>query len=423
MVVEIRRINSRRSFSGLATLAWHLLGLVVLCIFGVITRELWGQDWLALLANGKTVNIYLVLLAYIVMAWVSRNLDTFAGMGALSMIFANGGLIYLGVLATIAITRVPYERSYVVLSFLLSVAWVWFAHQGLRRSRPRMGLVPGGFAAEVQKQPEVEWVLLDGSVPTQTLEGVVLDFHHLRQPRAAQLVSDMALRGIPIYHAAIAYEQITGRVALEHFSEQTWQALRLPLIYPIFKRLMDLLLVLLSLPLTLPLMLAVALLIRLDSPGPALFWQRRTGLRGKPFQMLKFRSMYQHVGDSGSPFVTPGDSRVTRMGRILRLLRLNELPQLWNVFRGEMSLIGPRPEQLILTERYQNTLPLYMQRYRVRPGLTGWAQTMQGYAASDKEIEIKLTFDLYYVKHLSLWLDLLIFWRTFSSLISGFGGR
>ena len=138
--------------------------------------------------------------------------------------------------------------------------------------------------------------------------------------------------------------------------------------------------------------------------------------------MYKFRSMVK----SSIPehrFAEKMDKRVTRIGRLLRRLRLDELPQVWNVLRGDMSLIGPRPEQLEFTSRFDQLIPFYGFRHTIRPGITGWAQVMYGYAASDEQTRAKLEFDFFYIKHMSLWLDLVVLVKTFRTIILGSGSR
>ncbi len=187
---------------------------------------------------------------------------------------------------------------------------------------------------------------------------------------------------------------------------------------------MDLLLVVLSLPVTAPLAVLTGLAIRLESAGSVLFWQERIGRGGKTFQMVKFRSMYAgNEGETGDVFADAEDDRVTRVGRLLRTLRIDELPQFWNVVKGEMSLIGPRPEQVGLAEHFSDDMALYEYRHLVRPGISGWAQVLQGYAADEDATRRKLEHDLYYVKHQSVTLDLLIVYLTLKTILTGFGAR
>ena len=146
------------------------------------------------------------------------------------------------------------------------------------------------------------------------------------------------------------------------------------------------------------------------------------GLGGRHFKMVKFRSMT--VDHGGSHFTEKDEShRITRVGKIIRKYRLDELPQFWNVLIGEMSLIGPRPESAELAKWYQKEVPFFMYRHVVRPGISGWAQVMQGYAAGVDEMKDKLAYDFYYIKHFSFWLDLLIVFRTIRVIFSGFGAK
>ncbi|MDX1934088.1 MAG: sugar transferase [Capsulimonadales bacterium] len=161
-----------------------------------------------------------------------------------------------------------------------------------------------------------------------------------------------------------------------------------------------------------PVMLLAALAVRLDSPGPILYSQIRTGKDGKPFRVFKFRSMYRDAEKQGARWASEQDPRITRVGRFLRTSRVDELPQLWNVLRGEMSLIGPRPERPEFDRLLSEQIPHYEARYAIKPGLSGWAQVMYPYGASVDDAREKLAYDLYYIKNCSAFLDLLITWKT-----------
>jgi lipopolysaccharide/colanic/teichoic acid biosynthesis glycosyltransferase len=174
-------------------------------------------------------------------------------------------------------------------------------------------------------------------------------------------------------------------------------------------------------PMLFPLMLLIALCIKIDSPGPVFFVQERLGFRGETFRMIKFRTMFEN--HEGPNHTAPSDRRVTRVRRVLRYRRLDELPQVYNVLKGEMSWIGPRPESLELAQRYQRDVAFYLYRHIVRPGTSGWAQVNQGQTKGVEEANEKLQYDFYYIKHFSPWLDLLILFKTARTLITGFGAR
>jgi exopolysaccharide biosynthesis polyprenyl glycosylphosphotransferase len=190
------------------------------------------------------------------------------------------------------------------------------------------------------------------------------------------------------------------------------------------KRLLDLAVASFLLACALPLMFMAAALVRLDSPGPALYRQLRVGLNGIPFTLLKLRSMVVDAEGNGPPrWATCRDPRITRVGRIIRRFRIDELPQLINVLRGEMSLVGPRPERPHFVEQLSRVIPFYRDRVRVKPGLTGWAQINLPYGASIEDAREKLAYDLFYLKHQSLRLDLLILLSTVRVILRQEGSR
>jgi exopolysaccharide biosynthesis polyprenyl glycosylphosphotransferase len=189
------------------------------------------------------------------------------------------------------------------------------------------------------------------------------------------------------------------------------------------KRLLDLTAASVGLILALPFMLLVALAVRLDSPGPIFFRQDRVGRGGREFTLWKFRSMRTDAEAGGARWAVQGDPRITRVGRFIRKTRLDELPQLWNVLVGDMSLVGPRPERRMFVEQLKEQCPWYEQRLVVRPGLTGWAQIKAPYASTFEESIEKLKFDLYYVKNLSIFLDISILLSTARIVLLGRGAR
>ena len=233
----------------------------------------------------------------------------------------------------------------------------------------------------------------------------------------------MKLAGVTFDHLASVYEEYTGKIAVENlrpswliFSSgfQDTRARRAG------KRAIDLISATIGLILAAPIMALVALAVRLTSPGPVLFKQTRVGHHGKLFTLCKFRSMRADAeAETGAVWAQPGDMRVTPVGRILRVSRLDELPQLWNVLRGDMSLVGPRPERPEFIEELTRDIPFYGQRHVVRPGVTGWAQVKYKYGASKEDALEKLQYELYYIKNMSLALDLVIMIHTIKTMISG----
>ena len=178
--------------------------------------------------------------------------------------------------------------------------------------------------------------------------------------------------------------------------------------------------------LLLPVLVTIAVVIKATSRGPVFFVQPRVGYRGKPFRMWKFRTMVNRPATQAeleAAKTLDGDPRITAPGRFLRRSRLDELPQLWNVLRGQMSWIGPRPEALPLSRWYQSEIPFYRYRHIVRPGITGWAQVSQGHVLEIEDVMKKLSYDFFYISNFSRWIDLLIVVRTIKTMLTGFGSR
>jgi lipopolysaccharide/colanic/teichoic acid biosynthesis glycosyltransferase len=226
---------------------------------------------------------------------------------------------------------------------------------------------------------------------------------------------------VRIYSSASVGELLTGRVGNTDLKNPLWQPEGNPA-YDIAKRIFDLLVVIATSPIWIPLGIIVAIAVKWNSHGPVIFTQVRTGQHVIPFKIYKFRTMLYQPKDAPQ-FAQKNDKRITQLGQFLRKSRLDEIPQLINVFLGSMSLIGPRPEQHVFVHEFSVSIPSYPYRHLVRPGITGWAQVMQGYAASAEETNVKLSYDLYYVKHYSIALDLLILLKTIITVITVFGAR
>lgn len=271
-------------------------------------------------------------------------------------------------------------------------------------------LDPAGRAPEEQLQP--------GTVLAVDLRAVLSD-------DMARFVSSCSLAGYPMRSLISVYEEHTGRLPIVHLMEG-WE-LTVPLAgkgaYIRTKRFIDTVLVLLAAVPASIMGLLIAAAIAIDSRGPVIFSQDRVGREGRSFTLYKFRTMRSTLDHDGARFAAPDDERLTRVGRILRRIRIDELPQLWNVLRGDLSLVGPRPEQRPFSEQFSETIPFYSHRHLVRPGITGWAQVNFGYADNEADTVEKLSYDLFYVKHMSPWLDLEILGRSVWTVLSGFGAR
>jgi sugar transferase (PEP-CTERM system associated) len=263
-------------------------------------------------------------------------------------------------------------------------------------------------------------------VERERIDRVVLSLSERRGQTPVRELLDLKFAGIGIEDVHTVHEKLAGRIFLEHLSP-SWLILsegfsksRLLLAC---KRAFDLFASILGLILTFPVMILTAIAIWLESGGPILFRQERTGLGGRPFQILKFRSMYQNAEKNGPTWAAQDDNRITRVGRFLRNARLDELPQMFNVLKGEMSFVGPRPERPVFCQMLEEKVPFYGQRHTLRPGITGWAQIKYQYGASVEETKTKLEYDLFYIKHLSLTLDLAILFETAKVMLYGRGAQ
>jgi lipopolysaccharide/colanic/teichoic acid biosynthesis glycosyltransferase len=261
---------------------------------------------------------------------------------------------------------------------------------------------------------------------TQSWSGVFVATMGELSDKQVQQLMPLRLKGIPIYRLPQAYESFWFKLP-SSLLEDTWFAFSsgfnlLPGGFSLkLKRIGDMIFAALLLLFLSPLMLLVAICIKLDSHGPVLYSQLRTGLHRQPFCVYKFRSMYQDAEQRGAQWASQRDPRITRVGNLLRISRIDELPQIWNVLRGEMSLIGPRPERPEFDSQLEKEIPYYELRYLVRPGITGWAQVLYPYGASVEDAYEKLSYDLYYIKNYSLWLDIAIVFKTIRVVLLGKG--
>ena len=269
--------------------------------------------------------------------------------------------------------------------------------------------------------------LLDTALAHQVAEVVVALTERRGGGTPLRELLDCKLQGVEVHDINTHFERSLGQVRLEHVSAH-WlifgEGFNQSRSRTLIKRCFDVLMSIVLLTGTLPIMLLAALAIRLESPGGVLYRQERVGLGGRTFWVNKLRSMRCDAEREGTPqWATTSDSRITRVGRFIRATRIDELPQLVNVLRGEMSLIGPRPERPYFVEQLTREIPFYAVRHSVKPGLSGWAQVRCDYGSTVDEAKIKLQYDLYYVKNHSLFLDILVALETVGVVLTGKGAR
>ncbi len=235
------------------------------------------------------------------------------------------------------------------------------------------------------------------------------------------------VRGINIVDGESFYERITGKLLVEKINP-SWLIFSDGFVKSrtsrITKRVVGFLISIVMLALLWPLLLIVALAIKLDSRGPVLFKQERVGENGEPFTLYKFRSMRADAEkETGPVWAEENDPRITRVGKIIRRLRIDEFPQLWNVLKGDMSFVGPRPERSFFVEQLKKKIPYYNERFTVKPGVTGWAQIRYPYGATENDALEKLKYDLYYIKNMSAVMDLMVIFHTVKTVLLSRGSR
>ena len=263
------------------------------------------------------------------------------------------------------------------------------------------------------------------SIERGTTRIVVGESDPLDRHQLATALIDCKLRGVTVEEARTFHERLTGKLWVKSLSSDWWMysdGFQPSRVYLLRKRILDIACASLMIMVTAPLLLLIAIGIKLDSAGPAIFKQERTGLHGTTFTLYKFRSMNMDAeSKSGPTWAAQVDNRVTRLGRLLRKFRLDEIPQAFNVLRGDMSFAGPRPERPYFVDMLRERIPYYGLRHYVKPGITGWAQVAYPYGASVEDAIEKLQYDLYYIKHMSFRQDLFVLLKTFSVVLFGRG--
>ena len=415
-----RRLVTRQRFN----LAGSLLLAVLLPI---PLRELFfpGTTFPPSSINSLFVNAAAVIIAF----WIRLSIDAYPGNRMGKTILPAIGAGYGLAIAVLLMTRLPYDRFALIVGAIAYLVWSYGLYMLVqRKTSRRIAIVPYGEVENLSAVPHIDWVSLptDDIRLVQDCDAIVADFAADLPAEWEAFLADAALGGKVVYQVKQLSEALTGRVEIDHLSENSFGSLVPARGYFYLKTLADFLVALALLPVALPVMALVAIAIRLDGPGTILFRQRRVGHAGKPITVYKFRTMLplSGVADERELAVTrDGDDRITRVGGFLRRSRLDELPQIFNILKAEMSWIGPRPEAAVLSTWYTGEIPFYRYRHVVKPGISGWAQVNQGHVAGVDEVHRKLQYDFYYIKYFSPWLDSLIVFSTVRTMLTGFGSR
>ena len=300
--------------------------------------------------------------------------------------------------------------------------------QGLR-ARSELGIDVVGWSGNVEGVVTRESIAshLSELVKEQTIHRVIVAMQDRREAMPMPELLQLRLRGVHVEEATSWLEKISGRIEVEQLYP-SWiifaKGFRFSSPFRIMRRVLNFTVALIGLILALPVLPFVILAVKLDSPGPVLYRQKRVGRRGAHFYCYKFRTMRKDAeADTGPTWADDQDPRITRVGKFLRLARLDEIPQLWCVLKGDMAFVGPRPERPEFVEWLTRELPYYGVRHMVRPGITGWAQVRYKYGNTIEDAKEKLQYDLFYIKNASIGLDILIMFQTIKIVVLGRGAQ
>jgi lipopolysaccharide/colanic/teichoic acid biosynthesis glycosyltransferase len=414
-----RSLVTRQRFAALGALA-----VVTLVPLGVRWDMLGAPDT----SPATTGSLIANAIAVVIAVWTRFSLQTYPGTRSSAIILPSISAAHGIVLVIMLMARLPYDRVSTLLGYLVHLSWayaLYFIVQ--RRLRQRIAVVPVGQTADLMAIDRVDWQPMHRADLAEIAgcDAIVADFSDLSDEWEAFL-ADAALEGRVVYQPKQLAESLTGKVRIEHLSENSFGYLVPMRAYAYLKSAADWLFAVLLLPLVAPVLIIAAIAVRLDSKGPALFRQMRVGRRGVPIRIFKFRTMLVPGSADLSreaAMTCADDDRITRVGAFLRKTRIDELPQIFNILKLEMSWIGPRPEAEVLSSWYVGEIPFYRYRHVVKPGISGWAQVNQGHVANVDEVHEKLQYDFFYIKYFSPWLDLVILFKTVRTMLSGFGAK
>jgi len=367
------------------------------------------------------------VIAIIIAFWMRLSIETYPGIRRSYVIFPAALTGHGLMLVSFVLMRLPYDRVALALGFGLNVCWLYVLYFASNRVRRRIAMVPFGAIDRLQDIHAIDWMVLRRPrlQDARGCDAIVADFSADLPDEWEAFLADAALAGRIVYQVKQLWESLSGLTEIEQLSENSFGSLMPMRGYFHLKGLVDFVFAILILPIALPLMAVIAFAIRLDGPGTVLFRQKRVGHAGKHITVYKFRTMrpVSVVDERRAAITGDDDHRITRVGRVLRNLRLDELPQIFNILKWQMSWIGPRPEAEVLSRWYTSEIPFYRYRHVVKPGITGWAQVNQGHVAEVQEVHRKLQYDFYYIKYFSPWLDILIVFRTIKTMLTGWGAR
>ncbi|MEM6857050.1 MAG: sugar transferase [Pseudomonadota bacterium] len=402
-----------------------LILLTTIAVQSAIALPLYGE-WP--LPDNVQNSILVALVANLLGLFSYSRLRLYPGTRRLAFILPSFAIAWSLAFAVIVAARIPYSSAQLAVGSASALGLALLLNAWNRR--PDMApflVVPSKRVKSILSElPDLKVTTCHSVKDIDAAKtAIVADLHADLPAEWENALAQAALRGNPIYHVKHVGESLTGRVQIEHLSENSLGSLAPDSSYAFLKSMVERLAALIVLIVTAPIMLIAVIAVRLDSPGPSLFRQTRIGYRGRPFTICKLRTMSHTTGPRTreDDVTVENDPRITRLGRFLRSSRLDEIPQLINVLRGDMSIIGPRPETERLSHWYAENIDFYAYRHIVLPGITGWAQVKQGHVASQEDVMRKLQYDFYYIKNYSLWLDVVIALKTVKVMLLKMGAK
>ena len=443
----------------LVLLAGEALIVWVSFVVGTMLRS--QDSWLLLNVDGGYLKIFIVTAVVLLLShWLdlydSSSLDRNWEQGLRILLVIGFVALALAMVTLVFPELMPGNYSIllglIILTFTLFCwrgAYSWIVKQpfmrervyvlgtgeraerlvnGLRR-RSTLGIEVVGWTGNVEGELTRESVAADllEIARGQGVHRVIVAMPNRRGTLPVEELLDLRMGGVKVEEAASWLEKISGRIEVEQLYP-SWliftEGFRFSVFFRIVRRVLNFSVALVALVIALPLLPLIVLIVKLGSPGPVLYRQQRVGRRGKVFYCYKFRTMRQDAeADTGATWATDKDPRITRVGKFLRASRLDEIPQLWCVLKGDMHFVGPRPERPEFVEWLSKEIPYYGVRHVVRPGITGWAQVQYKYGNTLEDAREKLQYDLFYIKNASIGLDLLIMFQTLKIVVLGRGAQ
>lgn len=402
--------------------------MYLLDLYDLKLSQTWGEMFFALTIAVGFVCVGIGLLSYAI-----PKFGVAGNMYYLSILIASVLLLIWRFLFEIYITRIAPQETILIVG---TGEVARLVGQEVKK-RQRLGFRLVGFiGAPAQTNNdsvgEVGKVLgdptqMDSIVKKYDIRKVVVAITERRGEYPVKEMLALRVGGQQVVEWPVFFEKLSGRIPIDSLAPSFFifnEGFRKSRILLAIRRVVSAIVAALTLVILLPVFLVIAILIMLDSPGPVIYSQTRVGQNGKPIRIYKFRSMRNDAElDGGAIWAVKDDPRVTNVGRSIRKTRIDELPQLFNVFKGELDFVGPRPERPEFVEKLQRLIPYYSLRHTVKPGITGWAQVMFDYSGTFEESKEKLQYDLFYIKNMSVKLDLLILFHTMKIVILGRGSR